>query len=59
MIQGIGNNGILFTQQGLKNTTVGIKTGCIQNGIFSAEKPGNFFFQLFMQVSCTTDKPHR
>ena len=46
MIQGIGNNGIFFGKKRFKNTAVGIKTGRIQDGIFSAKELCNFSLQV-------------
>ena len=58
MVESIGDDGILVGQQGLENTTVGIETGGIQDGIFCAEELGNLLLQLLVEVLTAADEAY-
>ncbi|MNC51189.1 hypothetical protein D3C75_1004710 [compost metagenome] len=59
VVQRIGDNRIFRAKQCFKQTAVGIKTRRIKNGIFHSEEAGQFAFQLFVAVLCSTNETHR
>ena len=59
MIQFIGDHCILGPEQGFKQPCIGIETGGIENGRFSANKGTEVIFQLFVNGLGATDKAHR
>ena len=58
MVQRIGDDGIFFGQQRFKQTTIGIKTCGIKDGIFGAEEIGDNPFELFVGILRTTDETY-
>src|ERR1700744_2440520 len=56
MIQLIGDDGILFAKQRFKNTSVGIKSRSIKDGVFSAKESGYLFLKLFVNVLRAADE---
>src|SRR5690606_34687053 len=59
MVQGVRNNSILWLQQWLKYSAIGIKCCGIQNGVVCTQEFCYFSFQLFVDILCTTYKTHR
>ena len=59
MVEGIGDDGILFGQQGFEETSVGIKTSRIEDGIFGAEEIRDNALQLFVRILRAADEAHR
>ena len=46
VVQGIGNNSVVCSQEAFKQPAVGVKAGGKQNRVFRAEKLGKTFFQF-------------
>ena len=46
VVQGIGDDRVVFAQQGFEQTAVGIEAGGVKDGVFGAEVSGDFRFQL-------------
>ena len=59
MVERVGDNRIFFGQQRFEESSVGIKTSGIEDGIFRAEEIGDDAFQLFVRVLRTADKTYR
>ena len=59
MNQPVGNDYILFGQDGFKDAGIGIHTGREKNGIFSSQKFSHLFFELPVDILSPADKPHR
>ena len=58
MVQGIGNNSVVCSQEAFKQPAVGVKAGGKQNRVFRAEKLGKTFFQLTVKGLRAADKTH-
>ena len=50
MVQRVGYDGIFFSKQGFKHSSVGIETCSIKYGVFSLEIIGDGSFELFVYV---------
>ena len=59
MVERIGDNRIFFRQQGFEESTVGIKTSRIEDGIFGAEEIRDDALQLFVRILRTADETYR
>src|SRR5690606_29902469 len=59
VIEFVGNNGVLFIEQRLEKSTVGVKSGSVQNRVLHAEKFRGFLLQFFMNVLCSADEANR
>jgi hypothetical protein len=57
VVQCIGDDRIFFTKQWLEYPAIGIKSCCVQDGIFSAKKVRDLFFQFLVYVLCAANKP--
>ena len=58
VVQGIGNNSVVCSQEAFKQPAVGVKAGGKQNRVFRAEKLGKTFFQLTVKGLRAADKTH-
>ena len=59
MVQSIGDDGIIGTEQRLKHATVGVEASSIKDGVFRAEELSNLGFQLLVEVLATADEADR
>ena len=54
----VPENGIFRTQKLFKESSIGIKTAGIQNGVFPSMELSNLLFKLLMDVLSSTDESH-
>ena len=59
VIETVGNDGILGGEERLKKTSIGVKTGGIEDGVFGAQKSSDGLLQLAVHALAATDEPHR
>ena len=59
MVQSIGDDGIIGTEQRLKHTAVGIEASGIKDGVLSAEELSDLGFQLLVEVLATANEADR
>ena len=59
MVEGIGDDCVLFGQQRFKETTVGIETSGIEDGILGAKEVRDDTLKLFVGVLGATDETDR
>ena len=58
VVQGVGDNGILFAQKRFEEAAIGVETGGEEDRIVHAQKPGQRGFQFPVQVLRPADEPH-
>ena len=58
VVQAVADDGILRSQQGLEDPTVGVKRSGIQDGVFGLVKVGDALFELLVNVLRATNEPH-
>ena len=54
----VPENGIVRTKKLFKESSIGIKTAGIQNGVFPSMELSNLLFKLLMDVLSSTDESH-
>ena len=59
VVQSIGDDGVVGTEQRFKHTAVGIEASSVKDGVFRAEELSNLGFQLLVEVLATTDEADR
>ena len=58
VVQRVGDDGVLFGEERLEHTAVGVKAGGVQNGVFRLEVIGNGGFQFFVNVLRSADETY-
>ena len=56
VVQGVGDNRVFCTEQGLKQTAVGVEAGGVQNRVFHSEEVRQLLLKLLVAVLGTADK---
>ena len=59
MVQRVGDDGVLVCEERFEHTSVGIKAGGIENGVFRLEILRDSGFQFLVAVLCATDEAYR
>ena len=59
MVQRVRDDGVLLRKERLKDTTVRIKAGCVEDSVLCAEVVGNSLFKGFVDILATADETHR
>ena len=58
MVEGIGDDSVLFGKEGFKDTAVCIEAGGIKDRVFGPEIVGDGLFELFVNILTATDEAH-
>ena len=58
MVERVRYDGVLFGEQRLEQTSVGIEACSIQDGVFGLEIIGNCGFKLFVHVLCSANESY-
>ena len=58
VVEGVGHDGVLLSEQSLKETTVGIEAGAEEDGVFGTQEVAETLFELPVQGLSTADETH-
>ena len=56
VVEGIGDDGILFGEEGLEDTAVGVEAGGVEDGVLGAEELGDLLLKLLVEVLAAADE---
>lgn len=59
MIQGVADDRVLGSEQGLEKPSVGVEAGAVQGGVVRAQELGQALFQLLVHPLGAADETHR
>jgi hypothetical protein len=59
VVEGIGDDGVFGTEQGLEQTAVGVEAGGVEDGVFGAEEGGHLLLQLLVLILGAADEADR
>ena len=59
MVQRVRDDGVFFAEKRFEHTSVGVETGCIQNGVFCLEIIRDSSFQFLMYILRSADEADR
>ena len=59
MVQRVGDNGVLLTENRFEDASVGVEAGGVEDRVLGAEVVGYGFFELFVDVLTAADETHR
>ena len=58
MVQGVRDDGVFLSEEGLEHTSIGVETSGIENGVFSLEVVGDGCFKLLVDVLRSADETY-
>jgi hypothetical protein len=59
VVQGVRDDGILLTKKSLKDSSIRVKAGNVENGILCAMEPRDLPLEILVDVLGATDEPDR
>ncbi len=59
MVEGVADDGVLFGEERLEETAVGVEAGGVEDGVFGLEVVADGFLKLLMEILGAADEAHR
>ena len=58
VVEGVGDDGVLFGEEGLEEASVGVEAGGVEDGVLGVEVFGDGALELFVEVLGAADEAH-
>ena len=58
MVEAVGDNGIVLSEQRFEQTAIGVETGGVEDRILLAEIVGDLVLERTVEIACAADEPH-